>query len=427
MQRRSHCYLALTLALFCVLLCPGCVTSSLSPLNSATQSLSPSASTANSGITATATNTTAPTSAADGIEQVILAHRGFKTPFDYASRSNVLAAQLVVTSRSDPAINGQDVVKFIEDYKSGTDCDIILVQYEGDTLIQVTLMLYQGGVLRCETTVGTAKTQYLFNDIISEGYDVYGIGEGGIKVLLAANIREIKDKEPVLADLTGKLDWFSEANGVEVRYTLAPSLSDTAKSGKKTLTTAEKKELKKLLLADPVYLFNVDLHKAVNYDLVISAEYDNHSASFHTLSNGSIWIGIDNVQYISSSKKLYDYIIGLTTINAYEPKMLDDVVSITVSYKSDDGTIHKISIKDKDTVDKVAKALASAKASEYIISFMQSPDLELTLHTNGKDIVCTVYGMKQLGSSTDAGDFSINRFYWYRSQEAVNLIRSLLK
>ena len=247
-------------------------------------------------------------------------------------------------------------------------------------------------------------------------------------VSLAVNVRELlNDQKPVPADLTGKLDWFPEANGVEVRYTLAPSLSDSGQSGKKKLTSAEKKELIRLLLAEPVYLFNDDIYQAPNQPISISAEYDKHSAIFHAMSDGSVWVNVDSVQYISTSKKFHDYMIDLTAIGAYDEKILGNVLSITVRYKDDVGTIHKISIEDRDTVDGVAKVLASADASMYKISFVNPPDLEITLHTKVNDIICTVFGEKQLGYPEDEGEFTINGFYWYRSQEAVNLIRSLLK
>ena len=61
--------------------------------------------------------------------------------------------------------------------KTGKDCNIIIVQYDGDAVAQVTLVLVQGGVVRGETIAGTDKKLYLFKNIINQGADVYGLSK----------------------------------------------------------------------------------------------------------------------------------------------------------------------------------------------------------------------------------------------------------
>ena len=245
---------------------------------------------------------------------------------------------------------------------------------------------------------------------------------GGATTAVTESAQQTIPVTPESVDLTDKLDWFMgfEADEFTVSVILAHTIKEKNKQIISSITGDQQQKLFRLLTEETALTQPglSDGDKDLNITIGVPSK-----VRFTVLYDSSVMVRLNHDSYISRSKKLLDYIYELTGIVAYDKAQLVDVDSATIRYLKDGNVLTK-EIKSSDTLDHISNLLASAERTMAGDSY-NKPDVELALHTGGKDILIDV--LIDIGSGDPLSTIVVNRYYWLDSKEAAEYIRSLIQ
>ena len=386
---------------------------------------SPTTSTSNlPGVSPTTSAT--PIASADEeqtVEEKVLNMWGLTAPYDYHDMEMVMMAEMVLVAIFDNGhiYNQGTIDRFIRDYHSGKDCGVIIVSYIGDRLVDRTALLYTEGLMLGEQIRGQEALNYTFTDIINENGYISGTTQSGEEIVLGSYEYS---PGPVPVDVSDEFEWFYATPGAELSWFVASTvLQKDNLLQNRMLTLDEQKEMMDIVLSEPVY-YMVDVQNQISNSLYLSIYLRTPQNNILMSANmdGTVSINSGGARYVSLSKTLFDKMMEYVGMEEFHMDMIEGVTSMTFRYKDENDEIKEFEINDPSVINPIINSIKSA--SEGMSRNWFEANAELIIHISDRNITCSFCVDM---SEAPTNEVVINSFYWYESQETVDLIKALMK